>query len=373
MANSMLHRDSTYANTDLNWNYHSWNSNNSSLINNYVNSYDSATPTYTAAARPQPPNEYCGNADVFIGDRAYSYSPPPEYVGEIAPGGYLAMGNRPVFRQNNAQTLTPRYPSYDHWSEVSGQPWTMQLLPQGMIFPSYLAGMKEPRLATMWVRDDNFKWIWDVTLGGRAGLLRFGTPHAVLPEGIQLDIEGAVQLRMDMENERNMMANDFRAGVPLTFGGRNWQFKTGYYHVSSHLGDHHMVRTGEMRINYVRDALIFAVARRFWNDFRVYAEAAWAFYTGVETDPWEFQFGLEYAPLYPAAGFRGTPFAAVNLHLFQELSFSGYLCCQLGWQWRGAANQLFRLGLQYMNGYDDQFQFHRLTTNKIGFGIWYDF
>jgi len=362
--------DYAYPNTD-----DKWNSNNSPPINNFVNPYgnviDNASPTYNVAVKPQPPNEYHGNADAYIGDRAYSYispiSPQPE------PGGYLAMGNRLEFRQNTAQTLTPRYPSYDHWSEISEQPWTTHLLPQGLIYPSYLAGMKEPRIASMWVHDDNFKWVWDVTLGGRAGLLRFGTPNTVLPEGVQLDLEGAVLLRMDFQHGRGMMANDFRAGVPITFGGRKWQFKTGYYHVSSHMGDHHMLRTGEIRINYVRDALVLAVARRFWNDWRAYAEAAWAFYTGIETEPWEFQFGLEYAPIYPAYGFRGTPFAAINLHLFQELNFSGYLCCQLGWQWRGASNQLFRLGLQYMNGYDDQFQFHRLTTNKIGVGIWYDF
>ena len=345
-----------------------WNTYNSPPINNYVTATPNVMPTFTAAATSQSPGDYYdyyGHQDVFATDGVYS--PQPER------GGYLAMNSWPVFRRNNAQTLVPQFPSYDHWSEVSEQPWTMQLLPKGLIFPSYMAGMKEPRLATMWVHDENFNWVWDATLGGRAGLLRFGTPNSVLPEGIQIDMEGAVQLRMDMEHGRNMMSNDFRAGMPITFGGRNWQFKTGYYHVSSHMGDHHLLRTGEMRINYVRDALVLAVAKRFWDDFRVYGETAWAFYTGVETKPWEFQFGLEYSPIFPAMGFHGTPFVAVNMHLFQELNFSGYLCCQLGWQWRGSCNQMVRIGLQYLNGYDDQFQFHRLTTQKLGLGIWYDF
>ena len=331
-----------------------------------INNYETTWPTYVASGSATPLNSgYYGSPSLFAQDGVYSSQP--------VSGGYLAMGNRPVFRENNAQNLVPRYPSYDHWSELSEQPWKLQLLPRGLVYPSYLAGMKEPRLGTMWVHDENFKWVWDAALGGRAGLIRFGTPNAVLPEGIQLDLEGAVLLRLDIEHERNMMANDFRAGVPLTFGGRKWQFKTGYYHVSSHMGDHHMIRTGEMRINYVRDAMILAVARRFWDDFRTYAEAAWAFYTGIETKPWEFQFGLEYAPICPANGFRGSPFAAINLHLFQEINYSGYLCCQVGWMWRGADNQLFRMGLQYLNGYDDQFQFHKQATEKIGFGIWYDF
>ena len=336
-----------------------------------INNYVFTTPAYRTAAisQQQPASDYYGNPGVFVAENSYEEA----YQSQTFPGGYLAMGNKPVFRESNAKTLVPRHPSYDHWSELSDQPWTLQLMPKGLIFSSYLAGMKEPRLATMWVHDENFNWVWDATLGGRAGLIRFGTPNAVLPEGIQLDMEGAVLLRMDMEHGRDMMANDFRAGVPLTFGGKEWQFKTGYYHLSSHLGDEHLLRTGDSRINYYRDCLVLAVARRFWQDWRGYAETAWAFYTGEETQPWEFQFGLEYSPIYPAHGFRGTPFAAVNLHLFQELNYSGYLCCQVGWQWRGSSNQLFRLGLQYLNGYDDQFQFHHLTTNKIGFGIWYDF
>ena len=330
-----------------------------------INNYVIETPGYAIAGTGTQP---FGNS--YVTQNAYGTgNVPPQAV----PGGYLSMGPRPVFRQNNAQTLVPRHPSYDHWSDMAEQPWTVQLLPSGLIFPSYLAGLKEPRLGSNMGYDRNFEGVWDSTLGGRVGLLRFGSPSILLPEGIQVDLEGAVLLRMDLMHERNMMANDFRAGVPLTFGGRNWQFKTGYYHVSSHLGDHYMVRTGEMRINYVRDSILLAVARRFWDDWRAYAEAAWAYYTGVETKPWEFQFGVEYSPIYPAHGFRGTPFAAVNLHLFQELNYSGYLCCQLGWQWRGSSNQLFRLGFQYMNGYDDQFQFHDRSTDKISAGFWYDF
>jgi hypothetical protein len=292
---------------------------------------------------------------------------------QVASGGYLAMGTPRPFHPAKARILEPRYPSYDHWSQSAEQPWTVQLLPEGKIFPSYLAGMKESRIANMWVYDKNFGEVWDVALGGRDGLLRFGTPNAVLPEGIQLDIEGAVLLRLDISHERDMMANDFRAGVPLTFGGKNWQFKLAYYHLSSHMGDEYTLRTHEPRLNYVRDSLVFAVSRRFCQDWRAYAETAWAFFTGDETLPWEFQLGVEYSPAFPANNFHGTPFAAVHAHLFQELDFGGYLAAQLGWQWRGKKNQLFRLGVQFMTGHDDQFEYHLRTTQKIGFGIWYDF
>ena len=341
---------------------------NTPSINNYVPS----TSTYIA-------DSGMGQGQIRPYDQSTAtniWSPTNETFLGMSPAtspDYFTTNHSPTFRRSNAKIREPRTPSYDHWSNMPDQPWSLQLLPEGLIFPSYLAGMKESRLGSMWVNDKHFDMVWDVALGGRAGLLRFGSPNSVLPEGIQLDLEGAVLLRMDIEHDRDMMANDFRAGVPLTFGGKKWQFKFAYYHLSSHMGDEYALRTGTPRLNYVRDSIVVAVARRFGDHWRAYGETAWAFFTGDETEPWEFQVGLEYSPISPARGFRGTPFAAANVHVFQEHDFSGYFCCQAGWQWRGKNNQLFRIGLQYLNGYDDQFEFHNQSTEKIGLGIWYDF
>jgi len=281
----------------------------------------------------------------------------------------------PTVRRGTPQPLNPRYPNYDHWENKMEQPWKWQLLPSGLIYPSYLAGPKEPRMASMWVHQKDFGWVWDCVLGGRAGILRYGSREKVLPEGFQLDIEGAVALRMNLEHDRDMMANDFRFGLPLTFGNKHWQAKFGYYHVSSHMGDEHMITNNDMssRINYYREALALGISRRLWRDVRIYGETGFAFLTGEETEPWEFQFGIEYAPIYPANCWWGAPFLAVDAHLFQELDFSGYLCVQVGWLWRSESNHIFRIGLQYLNGYDDQYEFHHQNVQKIGFGVWYDF
>jgi hypothetical protein len=304
------------------------------------------------------------------------YVESPYSTHRIADNGFYQ--NKPeisTFRSDNSRVLEPHYPKYDHWTNNASPQWTWQVLPQGLIYSSYLAGAKEPRLASEWVNIKNFGWVWDAKLGGRAGVLRYGNQDKVLPEGLQIDIEGAVSLRMNMEHERDMMANDFRVGVPVTLGNRYWQLKTGYYHVSSHMGDEHMITNNNMssRINYYRDAIVLGLSRRFCRNCRIYAETAYAFYRGTETDPWETQFGFEYAPISPANGFCGTPFFAVDAHLFEELDFSGYLCAQVGWMWRGPSNQAFRLGVQYVNGYDDQYEFHYDNIQKIGVAIWYDF
>ncbi|MCL2743482.1 MAG: DUF1207 domain-containing protein [Planctomycetaceae bacterium] len=258
------------------------------------------------------------------------------------------------------------------------QPHAWRMFPDGFIYPNYLAGVNESRLASVFNNDRDIDNIWDITLGGRFGLLRYGNKNPFFPEGFQIDIEGSSHLRLDFENDRDVDAADFRAGMPLTFGNAIWQFKTGYYHVSSHLGDERILRlqaagVPHNRINYVREAWLLGASYRFHPSFRLYAEADYAFCTGEQTRPWHFQFGMEYSPVYPANYGRGTPFAAVNVLLLQEHNYDGSICFQAGWQWKGHRNQILRLGFQYFGGVSEQYEHIAKREHKVGFGIWYDF
>jgi hypothetical protein len=191
---------------------------------------------------------------------------------------------------------------------------------------------------------------------------------------------------MDME------ANDFRFGIPLSYGTKVWQTRIGYYHVSSHMGDERVLRSIEAdnnkygfpqnfdyeenpyRINYYRETLYWSYSFHPTPNTRLYADVEYAFMTGEMTEPWHFQFGLEYSPRYPSRGGWGTPFAAINVRLLQEHDFDGNLNVQTGWQWRGSNNQLFRIGLQYFAGVSEQYEFIAAKReHKIGIGVWYDF
>ena len=44
-----------------------------------------------------------------------------------------------------------------------------QLTPDGLIYRSYLAGMREPRLAGVWEYDRKLGWMLDAAVGGRVG------------------------------------------------------------------------------------------------------------------------------------------------------------------------------------------------------------
>jgi hypothetical protein len=300
--------------------------------------------------------------------------PPPERVGEVYPGFV-----NPFSAQRRQPEMVDVFGDSETWTRLPASTpdtefWTWQLLPDGVIYHSYLAGVKEPRFASVWNHDTTAGDIWDIALGGRLGILRYGTEAAERAEGWELDIEGAAFLRLDRERERDLVATDFRAGLPLTYGYGCWQTKLAYYHLSAHLGDQFMLRFPDVpRTDYSRDALVWGNSYFPIDALRLYAEVSWAFRMWGVAKPWEFQVGADYSPLATARDFRGSPFAAVNAHFREEVDYAGDLVVQVGWQWRGATGHLFRLGAQYFNGNAELYEFFRRQEQKIGFGVWYDF
>lgn len=248
---------------------------------------------------------------------------------------------------------------------------TWQFLPPWLIYHSYLAGEKEPRFGSAFLNQSGGDWIWDIALGGRVGLLRYGTPASDDPRAFQIDIEGAALPRLNLAHKEDVDAVDFRAGLPITWRRGNWAFKTGYYHLSSHVGDEFLVRhPGFQRINYVRESLLFGAVYHFSDAFRAYGEMGYAFARSGGAQPLEFQFGVEYSPLYQFS----APFAAINGHLRQEVDFGGSVNVMAGWQWRSLTTQrLLRVGLQYYNGKSMQYEFFRQSEQLIGLGLWLDF
>ncbi len=322
------------------------------------------------------PSPYSSIGNAFYGDNDVSSQEGMTWGGTSGNGGSF-NGASPLYYLDDpgGDFASGGSDDWTGWSdEVNPESWEVQLLPDGMIYPSYLAGRKEPRLASLFTHEAGYGWLWDITLGGRVPLFRFGTTDPIHPEGFQIDMEGAALLRLDFERHRNLAATDYRAGLPISYGTRHWAYKFAYYHVSSHLGDNYLLSNFRKRVHYVRDELVFGVAWKPVDPMRIHAEAGWAFDTGETTEPWEFQFGAEFSPDYrPDHPWMGSPFAAVCGHLFEELDFGGYFNSQIGWQWRNKRNSRFRLGAEFYAGCDDQFQFHNVYQKKLGFGFWYDF
>lgn len=269
-------------------------------------------------------------------------------------------------------TVTPQLESLPTYGD---EEWTWSVMPGGLMYKSYVAGEREPRLSTAFVQEVHGQMLWDSALGGRGGLLRFGNQSAVNPEGFQLDVEGAAFVRLLPEDERDVNAVDFRAGVPLTYREGPFQAKLGYYHISSHLGDEFLLKhPGFNRINYVRDALVAGVGYFPHPWIRTYFEVGWAvIFTSGGAKPWEVQTGFEVDSRRPT-GLRGEPYFAMNIHLREEVNWGGSLNVLAGWQWRGQkTDHVFRFGLQFYNGKNAQYSLLQDNQQLIGLGIRYDY
>lgn len=302
---------------------------------------------------------------------------PLEELGPIEPEPRETYRAEPRYRHDVLWPEEEHWPAEATWGEACvdcAPPWTWQLLPESLLFRSYLASAREPRFGSVWFHERDKGWLWDVTLGGRVGILRFGNDDNLRPEGWQIDVEGAAFPRLDIDDQRDLDSSDFRFGIPLTYARGPWAAKLAYYHFSSHLGDEYLLRHPlARRINYSRDAIVVALSYRLKEDLRLYAEAGYAVYNSGGSQPWEFQFGADWSPLW-AAGLRGSPFFAVNGHLREEVNFSGNLIAQVGWQWRGRYNgPLLRTGFQYFNGKAIQAQFFNEHEEQFGLGVWYDY
>ena len=287
-----------------------------------------------------------------------------------------ANASPPTEASSLATTSSPpasTFASGTPWLTNSNDCWKWQFAPNGLLYPSYLAGQKESRMGTQADYVRGYGWEWDSTLGGRAGLFRYGSEDPVHPEGWQLDVEGAAFPRLDLMMERELRSVDFRIGVPLTYRIGPWETKLAYYHLCSHAGDQFMLDFPEVgRVPYIRDAIDLGFAYCPMPNLRLYSEFGWAFNATGGAKPFDLQLGAELSN-QELTGWRGTPFAAIHAHLRQENDFGGNVTFETGWQWRGQNTHLVRLGLICADGMGEEYQFYNKYQSQIGFGLWYDF
>ena len=306
-----------------------------------------------------------------------SLAPAVESFGSLIESEFVAepslapRSSLPLVDLQSAPEAEIGVPLYEQ--DLQQRDFGFLLLPQGLIYRSYLGGPKEPRMAAGIVSIPDDSNLWDATIGGRLGMFRIGNSDPIRPRGFQMDVEAAAMVRLDIPENVDVRSADYRVGLPLTWGNEFSQWKFSYYHVSSHLGDEYWEDHPEFPLfRQARDALVLGHSLYLTDSLRIYAEVGWAFYC-VASEPWEVQFGLDYAPRV-ATGLHGAPFFAVNGHLREELDFGGGLNVQVGWAWRADLTaHLMRLGFQYYNGASTQYAFLPFHETQYGLVLWYDF
>ncbi|EAQ78672.1 DUF1207 domain-containing protein [Blastopirellula marina] len=324
------------------------------------------------SALAQYPEAYQRDLDTLIPGDEYTGPRPTFAISHLEAGNQEALPfpDRPIEVSEYELNNQP-------WYDASGDYDDWQVLPTGHIYKAHLANVKESRMAVKIVDLTGDTTILDGNLGGRFGVFRYGNHDPYMPQGIQWDVEGSAHVRLDIPEEVDVRAVDFRAGNQLTWSydqAPNHRSRFGYYHLSSHLGDEFLIKNpGYNRLNYSRDVLIFGHSIYLREKIRIYGQIGWAFYTTSLSKPWELDFGFEWSPIY-ATGPWGEPFFAIDGHLREDVNWGGTVTVQTGWAWVGDdSGHLLRIGLQYLNGASSQYSFTGYSEQQIGFGIWYDY
>lgn len=343
---------------------------------------DSLSP-YESGLHEYPPHN---SAPRQIAATAANFNRPVTFEDDIYPssvsdnlGEFIPRFSDPSQQTLNIDPGISTLGSTAAGTPLSGSPrsreeWEWILLPDGLLWHSYLAGPQEPRISALLLADEKGGYFWDATLGGRVGFLRYGTPGAKDPHGWQWDLEGAAITRMDVLEQTDIESVDYRFGTELTWAEGPWAMKAGYFHISSHVGDEYLIRNPTFdRINYVTESLIWGVSYKPVQPVRLYGEVAHALHRAGGARPFQFQTGAEWTP-EPKRPNRITPFIATNLGFFESTEFHMQTTIQAGWYFQGPeSDRRLRFGLQYGDGPSNQFEFFARSQEYLGWGIWFDF
>ncbi len=264
----------------------------------------------------------------------------------------------------------------DLFRPVRASDTQLTLFPSSQLFGTYIAGPKEPRMQMLWMSDSKSDDTYgDAVLGGRAGIFHLTGRDDSFAEQFQLDLDGAVFARiLPFEDSAELTGSDYLVALWGTWRTGPLALRTGYRHLSSHLGDEFLLlNPGYPRRNYVRDSLLLAMSYDIDEQFRVYGEYGYAFGVGGGAKPNECQFGGEWiGPReQPTAG---APFSAVHVQFREEQKGDAGFNLSAGWGWRADENgRHLRVGLNYYRGPSLQYSFTDVEESLIGGGVWLDF
>lgn len=250
-----------------------------------------------------------------------------------------------------------------------------ELLPNSLLWEPQLADKSQPRLSAVFNDTDSFfsRRTADPSIGLTAGVLRIRPDRLPYTE-FQVDVFAVAHLRYSRGDEA--IAQNFRAGVPVTFRHRNWVGKLGYEHTSTQLGDELFESGRRGRITFERDEVVAGLGYLVENQLRPYAQVGYAFYRNIPGEPerWRYDVGFDWFKRQNT-GRRGQPFAAVNAAFNPEVDYDVTMNYQVGWMWRKNDQRLgqFRVYAEFYDGHSMFGQLYNTREQYAGFGIALDY
>jgi hypothetical protein len=204
---------------------------------------------------------------------------------------------------------------------------------------------------------------------------RIGIQYAVWRSGdvdgrcFEIQAEGAVHARFDMVHILDMDAADFRFGFPLVWRDGEIAYKIHAWHMTSHLGDEYIERTGRLRYVYARNEICGGVSYDLDPEWRTYGEVGFAFTMGEVNERWRVMGGVETLAHHLGPDWPKT-FVALNLTSFQEQDWGVQFNIEGGfWFAPGKTDRGVRLTLGYFRGPSPLTQFFDENEHYWSFGF----
>lgn len=256
---------------------------------------------------------------------------------------------------------------------------TVWLAPPTEFYPQYIADPRRAQSALMVLKFSdseipNAGTSRTVTrLGGRYSLARFhpkNNPHI----GWQIDLEAGFFGQFDLMESWDNLGWDGVYGLLFCYKPKpQLGIRFGTLHDSAHLGDEYAEETGRQRINYTREELVVGATWSAHQQWRYYAEAAWAYEAaGPEKDE-RVQFGIEYFSLRKTLYSLASWYAAADFNFFHERNWSPATTVQIGLIIPTThADSRYRVATEVYHGRSQMGELSFHDETYIGLGLFYD-
>lgn len=231
--------------------------------------------------------------------------------------------------------------------------------PPGHLYPLYMADPRRPQTSAGLLHilssdlNDEFgnghvRTI--MSLGGRVPVVRY-TGSGV--QAWEFSVEGAFFGMFDASQSLESIGWDGWYGLLVSWQfAENWATKLHYRHLSSHLGDEFIERTGRQRIGYTREDFTLGLAWEPLPGATVYGEGGVGIHDGAgRQEAVYFQFGAQYRDDDPILWDIFDWQIATDVQLFEEddydpgITVQGALLVPLA-----RPGQQFRLALEFHTG-----------------------
>lgn len=258
----------------------------------------------------------------------------------------------------------------------SAQQAGVRWLPGDTFYPLYLADPQAPLMSVQFMKVQGERI--PATGASRVGLMlgvRFGvlriTPKGAPDRPWQIDGELGFREQADPHYDLDDIGWDGSYSLLLSRAlSRRFQFHFGTKHLSAHLGDEYVERTGRARVGYTRDEITLGgiAAVGAWTTY-LEANVSFNLRTRAEQERWRVQGGVQREALPPEGQGRRGWYAAANVEVLQELGWKPDLCLQGGLVVR-AGHQRWRFGVQVYDGKVPLGEFTRSRETYLSAGLW---